>query len=260
MPAAIIRSASYFGDEHVHTAWSVDAGGGGTTLGPEEAVRFARGEEVVSTSGQPVKLGKPLDWVAVTDHSDAMGVITEIKAGNAEMMQDATLKRWHDMFAKGGKEANAAVFELIARASEQEAAAARHGSASSAKAVWDKNIAIQEKYNEPGRFTAFIAYEWTSNAGGGDNLHRNVIYRDGKAKAEQVLPMTTFQSENPEDLWKWMAAWETEDRRQAARHSAQRQPVQRPDVRAGHLRRRSDDQAVGRGRGSAGSRCSRRCR
>ena len=77
-----------------------------------------------------------------------------------------------------------------------------------AKAVWDKNIAIQEKYNEPGRFTAFIAYEWTSNAGGGDNLHRNVIYRDGKSKAEQVLPMTTFQSENPEDLWKWMAAWE----------------------------------------------------
>src|SRR4029434_434465 len=77
-----------------------------------------------------------------------------------------------------------------------------------AKSVWAKNTTIAEKYNEPGRFTAFIGYEWTSNAGGGDNLHRNVIYRDGKAKAEQVLPLTTFQSENPEDLWKWMAAWE----------------------------------------------------
>ena len=65
-----------------------------------------------------------------------------------------------------------------------------------------------EKYNEPGRFTAFIGYEWTSNAGGGDNLHRNVIYRDAKAKADEVLPMTTFDSENPEDLWKWMSAWE----------------------------------------------------
>src|SRR6187549_3851111 len=76
----------YFGDEHVHTAWSVDAGGTGTTLGPEEALRFARGEEVVSTSGQPVKLAQPLDWVVITDHSDGMGVISEIKSGNAEMM------------------------------------------------------------------------------------------------------------------------------------------------------------------------------
>ena len=77
-----------------------------------------------------------------------------------------------------------------------------------AKTFWDKNTAIMEKYNEPGRFTAFIAYEWTSNAGGGNNLHRNVIYRDGKDKADQVVPMTTFDSENPEDLWKWMADWE----------------------------------------------------
>ena len=154
-----------------------------------------------------MKLGKPLDWVAVTDHSDGMGVINEIKTGNAEMMQDATLKRWHDMFAKGGKDANAAVFELIdAQATKKLPPLVTDPKF--AKAVWDKNIAIQEKYNEPGRFTAFIGYEWTSNAGGGDNLHRNVIYRDGKARAEQVLPMTTFQSENPEDLWKWMAAWE----------------------------------------------------
>ncbi len=73
-----------------------------------------------------------------------------------------------------------------------------------AKAVWDVDTEIMQRYNEPGRFTAFIAYEWTSNAGGGNNLHRNVIYRDGKDKADQVLPFTTFQSENPEDLWTWM--------------------------------------------------------
>ena len=77
-----------------------------------------------------------------------------------------------------------------------------------AMTIWQKNTEIMEKYNEPGVFTAFIGYEWTSNAGGGDNLHRNVIYRDGKDKADQVLPMTTFDSENPEDLWKWMQAWE----------------------------------------------------
>jgi hypothetical protein len=198
---------AYFGDQHVHTSWSVDAGGSGTTLGPEEAVRFARGEEVVATSGQPVRLGTPLDWIVVSDHSDGMGVISEIKGGNAEMMQDATIKRWHDMFAAGKGEGLKAVMELVEAQSKKKLPPLIMDP-KFAKAIWERNTAIQEKYNEPGRFTAFIGYEWTSNAGGGDNLHRNVIYRDGKDKADQVLPMTTFQSENPEDLWKWMSAWE----------------------------------------------------
>ena len=197
----------YFGDEHVHTGWSVDAGGTGTKLGPEEATRFARGEEVVATSGQPVKLGSPLDWVVVSDHSDGMGVINEIKGGNPEMMADPTLKRWHDLFAGTPEQAKSAVMELIAAQSNKKLPPLVMDP-KFAKSVWAKNTAIAEKYNEPGRFTAFIGYEWTSNAGGGDNLHRNVIYRDGKDKADQVLPFTTFQSENPEDLWKWMAAWE----------------------------------------------------
>ena len=81
----------YFGDEHLHTAWSADAGMSGATLTPEDAVRFARGEQVTSTTGQPVKLARPLDWIAVTDHSDGMGVISEIKGGNPELMADPTL-------------------------------------------------------------------------------------------------------------------------------------------------------------------------
>ena len=197
----------YFGDEHVHTSWSVDAGGSGATLGPEEATRFARGEEVTSSSGQPARLGTPLDWVVISDHSDGMGVIAEIKSGNPEMMADPTLKRWHDWFAGGPQDAMKAVMELItAQANKKLPPLVMDPKF--AKSVWLKNTAIAEKYNEPGRFTAFIGYEWTSNAGGGDNLHRNVIYRDGKDKADQVLPYTTFQSENPEDLWKWMTAWE----------------------------------------------------
>jgi hypothetical protein len=197
----------YFGDEHVHTGWSADAGMSGATLTPDDAVRFARGEELKSTTGQPVKLARPLDWVAITDHSDGMGVISEIRAGNPELMADPVQKRWRDMMLAGGDQAKKATMELINAQSEGRLPAAIKDP-KFARNVWQQNTEIMERYNEPGRFTTFIAYEWTSNAGGGDNLHRNVIYRDGKDKADQVLPYTTFQSENPEDLWKWMREWE----------------------------------------------------
>jgi hypothetical protein len=194
-----------WGDQHVHTGWSVDAGAFGATLGPEEALRFARGEEIMSSMGLPAKLSRPLDWVAVTDHSDAAGVIFEIRDGNPELMADPQVKRWHDMMASGDG-VNAAS-EMIAAQSNNNVPAVMKDP-KLAMTIWQKNTDIMEKYNEPGVFTALIGYEWTSNAGGGDNLHRNVIYRDGKAKADEVLPMTTFDSENPEDLWKWMQAWE----------------------------------------------------
>jgi hypothetical protein len=91
----------YWGDQHLHTSWSADAGMSGATLTPEHAVRFARGEEVMSNTGQPVKLSRPLDWIAVTDHSDGMGVISELKAGNPELMAEPVLKGWHDMMLAG---------------------------------------------------------------------------------------------------------------------------------------------------------------
>lgn len=194
-----------WGDQHVHTGWSVDAGAFGATLGPEEALRFARGEEVISSLGEPAKLSRPLDWAAVTDHSDAAGTIFEVRDGNPTLMADPVLKKWHEMMVSG--QGVAAASEMIAAQSNNRVPPALKDP-KLAMTVWQKNTAIMEKYNEPGRFTAFIGYEWTSNAGGGDNLHRNVIYRDGKDKADKVIPMTTFDSENPEDLWTWMAKWE----------------------------------------------------
>jgi hypothetical protein len=196
-----------FGDEHVHTGWSGDAGMSGTTLDPEDAFRYARGEEVISTSGQPAQLSRPLDWMAITDHSDGMGVISLIREGDTDMMADPTLKRWHDMMNEGGESASAAMMELIAAQSNKKLPPPIMDP-KFAKSAWERTTAIAEKYNDPGRFSAIIGYEWTSNAGGGDNLHRNVIYRDGKDKADLALPMTTFVSENPEELWKWMDAWE----------------------------------------------------
>ena len=195
----------FWGDQHVHTGWSVDAGAFGATLGPEDALRFARGEQVTSSLGEPAKLSRPLDWAAVTDHSDAAGVIFEIRDGNPNLMTDPLAKRWHDMMASG--QGVQAASEMIAAQSNNKVPPAMKDPRL-AMSIWEKNTAIMEKYNEPGRFTAFIGYEWTSNAGGGDNLHRNVIYRDGKDKADDMLPMTTFDSENPEDLWKWMSKWE----------------------------------------------------
>jgi Protein of unknown function (DUF3604) len=195
----------WWGEQHLHTGWSADAGAFGATLGPEEALRFARGEEIVSSIGVPAKLARPLDWVAVTDHSDGAGTIFEIRDGNPDLMTDPVLKKWHDMM-NSGKGPEAAAELILAQSNNKLPAAVKDPKL--AMSIWKKNTAIMEKYNEPGRFTAFIGYEWTSNAGGGDNLHRNVIYRDGKDKADQVLPLTTFVSENPEDLWKWLQAWE----------------------------------------------------
>ncbi|MDE2368809.1 MAG: DUF3604 domain-containing protein [Burkholderiales bacterium] len=197
----------YWGDEHVHTSWSGDAGAAGSRVGPEDALRFARGEEVTSTTGQKVRLSRPLDWMAVTDHSDGLGVIQDLIAGTPEMLADPVIRRWHEMIHADMATRRVAAKEMAIAQSNGQLPAIVNDPAREL-GTWQRETAIIEKFNDPGRFTAFIAYEWTSNSGGGNNLHRNVIYRDGKALADQVRPMTTFDSENPEDLWKWMAAWE----------------------------------------------------
>jgi hypothetical protein len=199
---------AYFGDTHVHTGWSADAGMDGATLTPEDAYRFARGEEVKSNSGLPAKLGRPYDWFMITDHSDGMGTINEIVAGNPEMMQDETLKRWRDALTSGDeKQAADAKSELIIMQSE-ERLPPMVMDPKWMKSAWEKTIEAAEKYYEPGKFTTFIAYEWTVNAGGGDNLHRNVIYRDGADRASTRLPLTTFETQDPEKLWAWMTKYE----------------------------------------------------
>jgi hypothetical protein len=196
-----------WGDQHLHTSWSPDAVGGGTRLDPADAYRFARGEEVVSSTGQKVRLARPLDWLAVSDHSDAMGVVADLIAGKPELMRDPTLRKWNQMTNAGPEEAMKAVMEMITLQGQGKLPKAMTDP-DTFKDVWRRYTAIAETYNEPGRFTALIAYEWTSNYGGGNNLHRNVIYRDHKDKVDLVLPLTTFDTENPEKLWEWMQGYE----------------------------------------------------
>lgn len=103
----------YWGETHIHSALSADAGGGGTTLMPRDLYRFARGEEVTSNSGQAVKLRRPYDFLGVTEHTDGMGVITDIIKGTPNIMSDEQGKKFNEAFNKGGKEAQQASYQLI---------------------------------------------------------------------------------------------------------------------------------------------------
>jgi len=202
----------YFGDTHVHTALSADAGGSGTRLQPRETYRFARGEQVISNSGQPVKLARPFDFYMITDHSDAMGAITDIIGGAPNILADPQGAEYHKAFNAGGEEALRAAQRLIAEFAQGKVSPALNYQPGNPayKRVWDDLIQAAEEYNDPGVFTTFIAFEWTSLVSG-NNLHRNVIFRDGQERAGQIEPYTTtppFGSPNPRDLWAWMQSYE----------------------------------------------------
>jgi hypothetical protein len=196
----------YWGDTHLHTRNSLDARGFGVTLGPEEAYKLARGEEVVSTNGEPVKLRQPLDFLVVSDHSDGIGAMVEIFAGNPKLLKDPTVKKWYNAFSKGGESAFKATMDVINSFSQGNIPEALKDR-DFIQTVWDQYIEIAEKYNDPGRFTTIIAYEWTSTENG-NNLHRNVLYRNDGNFARRMLPFTAAESFNPEDLWKWMQRYE----------------------------------------------------
>ena len=202
----------YWGDTHLHTGMSMDAGAFGATLTPADAHRFARGEELVSSTGQRVKLSRPLDFLVVADHSDNMGFFPRLKSGDSKMLADPTGRRWYDMIQAGGQEGVKVAVEVIQAFSRNEfpeALASVPGTAAY-RSAWDLAIKAAETYNEPGRYTALHGYEWTSNAGG-DNLHRVLIYRDGADRVSLLEPYTTLPplgSPDPRDLWKWMRGYE----------------------------------------------------
>lgn len=198
-----------FGDTHLHTAVSLDAGTAGARLTPADAYRFARGEQIIASSGQPVQLSRPLDFLVVADHSDNMGFFPTLYSGDPEFLADPTGRRWYDLMNSG--KGIDAMFEIIAAVSANTFPPALAISPDSDlfKSVWNESIDAAETYNDPGTFTAFIGYEWTSQAA--FNIHRNVIYRDGGDLARQVMPFTVsppLGSPRDSDLWKWMEAYE----------------------------------------------------
>lgn len=200
----------FFGDTHLHTSFSMDAGAFGARLGPRDAYRFARGEQVTSSTGQPVRLARPLDFLVVADHSDGFGFFPLLLGGKPEILADPQGRRWHDMVTSGrGAEAAVDIIVNFGKGTISEAILPVPGTAAY-RGAWQETIDAAEQANDPGRFTAFIGYEWTSNTGG-NNLHRNVIFRDDAERARQIEPYTTMKplgSDDPRDLWKWMQAYE----------------------------------------------------
>ena len=200
----------YFGDTHLHTSFSMDAGAFGARLTPRDAYRFAMGEQVTSSTGQPVKLARPLDFLVVADHSDNMGFFPDLFAGKPNVMADPTGRKWYNEIKEG--KGNDVAMEIIVAFSHNKFPKdlMYFPGTEGYKHAWGETIAAAEEFNRPGHFTAFIGYEWTSNTGG-NNLHRNIVYRDNADKASQVPPFTVYPpygSDNPAKLWEWMENYE----------------------------------------------------
>jgi hypothetical protein len=195
-----------WGDTHLHTANSPDAFAFGNRLGPEDAYRFARGETVTSATGQRVQLSRPLDFLVVADHGVAMGAMMELYKGNPMLMNDPRLKRWHLMMNESPEQGVKAAGEVISAGSQGDIPQDMLNP-KIARSIWNAYTETAEQFNDPGRFTALIGYEWTSLIKG-NNLHRVLIFRGDKSDADQILPFTFADSPDPEKLWEFMAAYE----------------------------------------------------
>ena len=199
-----------WGDTHLHTANSVDAFGFGVRLGPEEALRFARGEEVTATTGMKAKLSRPLDFLVVTDHAEGLGATKALYDAPRLLIRDETMRHWYDLMHQGPAGSQRAMAEILdarGRNALPEAMLNQDGTAKRTKEVWNGNVDAVERYNEPGKFTAFHGFEYTLMQGG-NNLHRNIIFRDGEDKVRTVVPIDPTYKATPDEIWNYMDAYE----------------------------------------------------
>jgi hypothetical protein len=195
----------YWGDLHLHSRFSADAYIMQTRLTSDEAFRFARGETVQADNGMPVKLRRPLDFLAVTDHSEYLGVFSQLAADDPRLKGWEMGEQWQKLMNEGRTTELAKAFSNAIQTDEPK----YQTPVSVRRTLWSEAAAVADNYNEPGLFTAFVGYEWTAMITG-DNLHRVVLYKDGAEKASQVLPFSAQQSTDPEDLWDALAAYEKE--------------------------------------------------
>lgn len=204
-----LRNA-YFGDLHVHTEYSFDAYNFGTTATPYDAYRFALGEAIEHPAGYQIQMATPLDFYAVTDHAMFLGLALEAGDTTTPFSQYEVSKPLHNLNA----EDNMGSWSLTTRLGNfatfipDTLAGIRSGTISEEMAIgvtrraWADIINAAEQYNDPGRFTTFVAYEYTSSTDDVGNLHRNVVFRG--ADKLPAVPFSRLNSQNPEGLWDWM--------------------------------------------------------
>ena len=199
----------YWGDTHLHTNLSMDAyNQGNRNLGPEQAYRFAKGETVSSHTGMKVKLRRPLDFLVIADHAINAGVMQGLEAQDAELLTSPIAQRWAKILEKinsvGGPDSakSAALYEQLFYAGFKDGVA---GSDRFRHSLWKGHAKLADAHNSPGKFTAFIGYEWTEVL---YYLHRVVIFKDSAEKAGQVIPFSQYDSNDPEKLWDYLSAYE----------------------------------------------------
>lgn len=200
----------YFGDTHLHTSNSGDAFAYGARLSPDQAYRFARGERVMSSTGQSAILEKPLDFLVVADHAEGLGILQSLQNGNESLIGDPQMARWSEMLNQGGRQAHLATREIIRGLADKTLPPIISDpvkAAPFARSIWQQYIQTADRFNQPGEFTALIGYEYTSQPKG-NNLHRVVVLRDGAEQAGKVLPFSSVRSDNPEDLWAALQKYE----------------------------------------------------
>ena len=201
---------AYFGDLHVHTEYSFDAYNFGTTATPYDAYRYAQGEAIMHPSGYQVQLRTPLDFYAVTDHAMFLGLVKEAADTSTEFSKYDVAEPIHNI----NDPDNLGITSIIQRVVNfagfipDTLAGIQNGSIDGnmttdvTRRAWLDTINAAEQFNDPGKFTTFVAYEYTTGSDDRGNLHRNVIFR-GSEKLPAV-PFSRLNSQNPEGLWDWM--------------------------------------------------------
>lgn len=196
---------AYFGETHMHTAYSLDAYIGGTRLTPDDAYRFAKGETVI-VDGKKHSRKRPLDFVAVTDHAEYLGEMYSTLVEGAPGHDQDRLKQLRNLQTL--EEKQQWFLEYVVK--NNRGTTPQHPSffagPETTKSAWQVAIDAAERNNQPGKFTAFVAYEW-SGAPNGGNLHRNIIYRDAQVPD---MPMSYVDINREDGLWDWMAKHEAQ--------------------------------------------------
>ena len=189
---------AYFGETHIHTAWSFDAYVfGNMKAGPEDAYKYAMGQPIMHPAGYQVKLSRPLDFMAVTDHAEYVGILPLANDANSDISKLPIAEK----LKVRSKDDILRVYMFMGESLIKNQPIQELTSPAVASEVWKEIVAAADKYYQPGKFTTFVAYEWTS-APDNRNLHRNIIFKDSKKVPE--YPFSSLDSDHPEDLWKWM--------------------------------------------------------